>query len=767
MNQLLKGGTLFILFTLMSCIPQKRTHQIQEKPLALIPKPNSIQLLDESFDLMGLRGIATLHGSDIEKNIGKLFINLLKPIKLLESNKDFGLNKILINYDPEYDIPDEGYELTVENHSITLKASTPSGLFYGFQTFRQLCPPELEKNEFPITTKIQNCKIVDEPRFKWRGMHLDVGRHLFPLDFIKKYIDYLAMHKMNTFHWHLTEDQGWRIEIKKYPRLTEVGAYRDETLIGHIGDRPAQYDGKQYGGFYSQDQIKEIVSYAEERFITVVPEIELPGHSVAALASYPYLACNDGDFEVKKLWGISENIYCAGNDTVFTFLEDVLTEVMDLFPSKYIHIGGDEAPKKHWKSCPKCQNRIKLEGLKDEHELQSYFIKQIEKFVNSKGRNIIGWDEILEGGLAPNAAVMSWRGTKGGIEAAKLKHPVVMTPTTYCYFDYYQGEPNQEPLAIGGLLPVEKVYEYNPIPKELNPEEAKYILGVQANVWTEYMPTGDHVEYMLFPRISALSEVAWTSQNNRDYNDFFQRLSNFYFRLDAMGVHYRHPSIRGFNKRNVFIGSKEITIQKPRPHLNVHYTLNGDTPTKNSPIYDRPFTINESVLLKTAEVLPDGSVGKIYEGEFIKQSPQQPVTLQNPKPGLDYNYYTSGRKIYATIELDNLPIKNSGIAASISLFEDDYPTIFGYTFSGYVLVPTDGLYTFYALSNDGSILLINNALLIDNDNPHGAEERSAEIALMAGYHKIDVKYFQQGGGLDLNIFLEGPGIEKHEIESTA
>ncbi|MBC8216535.1 MAG: family 20 glycosylhydrolase [Candidatus Marinimicrobia bacterium] len=767
MIQILRIGILLISISLMSCQPPNQQKEVKPSLLSIIPKPNSIQLIDGQFDLIRLRGIHLQHGSEAEHNVLPLFQELLSPIKDLQFTGDFlGAYKIFIDLDENHNVPEEGYILTVgENQSVFLDANSPAGLFYGFQTFRQLCPPELEKGEIPANTSIPNCKIVDAPSFKWRGMHLDVGRHYFPVSFIKKYIDYLALHKMNTFHWHLTEDQGWRIEIKKYPRLTEVGAYRDETLIGHIGDRPVQFDGTRYGGFYTQEQIKDIVAYAQERFITVVPEIELPGHSVAALASYPHLACNDKGFEVKKMWGISENIYCAGNDSVFTFLEGVLTEVMNLFPSKYIHIGGDEAPKKNWKLCPKCQNRIKQENLKDEHELQSYFIKRIEKFVNSHGRNIIGWDEILEGGLAPNAAVMSWRGTKGGIEAAKQKHPVVMSPTTYCYFDYYQHEPDQEPLAIGGLLPVEKVYEYDPIPNELTLEEAKYILGVQGNVWTEYMPTGDHVEYMLFPRMSALSEVAWTFKAHRNFDDFHHRLSDFYYRLDALGVHYRHPTIRGFEANNVFIGSTMITIQKPRPYLNIHYTLNGEDPTTKSPIYHEPFTIHESAMLKAAEILPDGSVGKIYKGQFIKQSPQESKVLLNPKPGVKYKYYTSENKIYATVEIDDLPEISSGFIPSISLFEDEYPIIFGYTFSGYIQVPKDGLYTFYTLSNDGSTLSINDILLVDNDNPHGAEERYGEIVLRAGFHKIDVKYFQQGGGKTLHIYLKGPGIEKHEIES--
>jgi hexosaminidase len=369
--------------------------------------------------------------------------------------------------------------------------------------------------------KLDNLMMDDIPKFQWRGMHLDVSRHFFSKEFIKKYIDYLAMYKMNTFHWHLTDDQGWRIEIKKYPKLTEVGAWRNGSMTGHYTDQT--FDDIRYGGFYTQEEIKEIVAYAKERYITVVPEIEMPGHALAALASYPEFSCTGGPFEVGKSWGVFDDVFCPKDET-FTFLENILAEVIALFPSEYIHIGGDECPKVRWKSCPKCQKRIKDEKLKDEHELQSYFIQRIEKFVNSKGRKIIGWDEILEGGLAPNAAVMSWRGTEGGIAAAKEKHFVVMSPGSHCYFDHYQGEPKNEPIAFGGYTNVEKVYSFNPIPKELSEEESKYILGAQANVWTEYINTPEHVEYMVFPRIAALSEVLWGTSNPNEYKVFETRL---------------------------------------------------------------------------------------------------------------------------------------------------------------------------------------------------------------------------------------------------
>lgn len=433
--------------------------------------------------------------------------------------------------------PPEWYTLVVRRDGIMVTAPTEEGLYRGSRTLVQLLEQGHEAGTLPCLT------ITDWPRFPWRGMHLDVSRHFFPVEFVKKYIDLLARYKMNTFHWHLTEDQGWRIEIKKYPKLTEVGAWRKGSQIGPYAAQT--FDTLRYGGFYTQEQIREVVAYAAERHITIVPEIEMPGHAMAALASYPHLGCTGGPYEVQRGWGVFDEVFCAGNDSVFTFLEDVLTEVMDLFPGEYIHIGGDECPKTRWRECAKCQTRMQVEGLNDEHELQSYFIQRIEKFVNlptgqagAKGRKIIGWDEILEGGLAPNAAVMSWRGTEGGIAAAKAGHYAVMSPGSHCYFDHYQGDPANEPVAIGGYTTVQKVYSYEPIPEALTKAEAQYILGAQGNVWTEYILTPEHVEYMAVPRMLALAEVLWAPKEKRNEADFMRRLEAEFAHLDMLAVRF-------------------------------------------------------------------------------------------------------------------------------------------------------------------------------------------------------------------------------------
>ena len=425
-------------------------------------------------------------------------------------------------------LPHERYVLRVNESGIMLIAGSRAGLFYGIQTLMQL---KQHGSKLPKMT------VGDQPRFRYRGMHLDVCRHFYDVDFIKKYLDAMAMHKMNRFHWHLTEDQGWRIEIKKYPKLTEVGAWRDGSQIGPYSNQ--EFDTIRYGGFYTQDEIREVVDYAASLHIEVIPEIELPGHAMAALAAYPEYSCRQESIEVAQGWGVFDDVYCAGNDSTFAFLEDVLTEVMALFPSEYIHIGGDECPKTRWKECAKCQQRMADEHLHDEHELQSYFIQRIETFLNDNGRQLIGWDEILEGGLAPNATVMSWRGEAGGIAAAQSGHDAIMTPGQPCYWDHYQSKDSPEPHAIGGYNPVENVYLYNPVPEALRGTDAeRYIIGAQANVWTEYILTEEHVEYMVFPRQFALAEVLWTgTREEEDLEAFRERARIHAERLRAMGYH--------------------------------------------------------------------------------------------------------------------------------------------------------------------------------------------------------------------------------------
>ncbi len=435
----------------------------------------------------------------------------------------------------------EGYELSISKKRILIKGYDEAGVFYGIQTLRQLLPEGLEannRNSGISKVKLKAIYIKDYPQFTYRGLHLDVARHFFDVEYIKKFLELMGLHKMNRFHWHLTDDQGWRIEIKQYPLLTEVGALRKETMTGHLNDEPRQFDGIPYGDFYTQEEIREIVAFAAARFITVIPEIELPGHATAALAAHPELGCTGGPYEVGTIWGIYQEAFCAGKDQTFEFLENVLSEVIEVFPSEYIHIGGDEVLKNHWKECELCQARLAAEGLADEDELQGYFINRIGRFLQSNNRKIIGWDEILDGELPQGAAVMSWRGVRGGIEAAKMGHDVIMTPVSHSYFDFYQDTPETEPLAIGGYLTLRQVYTFQPVPQGFTQNEARHILGGQANVWTEYIKTEDYLEYMVFPRAVAMAEVLWTPKEKRDFEGFIKRLNKHYQRLDALDVNY-------------------------------------------------------------------------------------------------------------------------------------------------------------------------------------------------------------------------------------
>ena len=503
---------------------------------SIIPAPQTIEVKKGAFDL---NSATKINAEENLKDIKSYLISIL-PVSLSEKQAS-GVIVLKINKQLLKKYGKEAYSLNITPKEIEISGASPAGVFYGIQTLRQLLPPATFSPDFTPSQskayKIQSLAILDYPRFKWRSLMLDPGRHFITVDETKKMIDVMALQKMNKMHWHLTEDQGWRIEIKKYPKLTEIGSIRSESP--KMWERN-KGDGKMYGPFfYTQEQIKDIVKYAQKRFITIVPEIEMPGHSIAALAAYPEFGCTGGPYKVRTCWGVEPNIYCAGNNKTYEFLENILTEVMELFPSKFIHIGGDEAPKSQWIKCKKCQAKMKKEGLKNPHELQSYFIRHFDKFLAAHGRRLIGWDEILEGGLAPGAAVMSWRGEKGGIKAAKMNHDVVMSPDSNCYLDYYESKAKGEPESIGGLLPLKKVYSYNPTPATLNQNEAEHILGVQGNLWAEYIWNAKQLEYKAFPRGCAIAEVGWTDPDKKNYSNFIRRLKTHLARFDAMKINYR------------------------------------------------------------------------------------------------------------------------------------------------------------------------------------------------------------------------------------
>lgn len=536
-------------------------------------------------------------------------------------------NAIVLGLDPSI-ANKEGYVLTTTPEGININGQTENGVFYGIQTLRKSIPAEAKE----ATILIPAGEIKDEPRFSYRGMHLDVGRHFFPKEFMKKYIDLLALHNMNTFHWHLTDDQGWRIEIKKYPKLTEIGSQRSRTVIGR---NTQEYDNTPYGGFFTQEEAKEIVKYAQERYITVIPEVDLPGHMLAALAAYPEMGCTGGPYEVCPRWGIFEDVLCIGNDQTMQFLEDVMSEIIEIFPSKYVHIGGDEAPRTRWEKCPKCQARIKTEGLKAdknhtaEDRLQSYCMTRIEEFLNSKGRQIIGWDEILEGDVAPNATVMSWRGMEGGIKAAQLGHDVIMTPTSFCYFDYYQtADTKDEPLGIGGYVPIEKVYSLEPVPAVLTEEQSKHILGAQANLWTEYIHSSEHVEYMVLPRMAALAEVQWTQPEKKDFKDFTKRLARLMKFYQRDGFNYaKHV----FDLKVDFtpdVTKKAVVVTLSTiDDAPIYYTLDGTEPTTASLKYTEPVSITETADFQAVVIRPEGKSKVVNKKISFNKATYCPIEL--------------------------------------------------------------------------------------------------------------------------------------------
>lgn len=619
---------------------------------AIIPKPGELVSGTGSFTLSAETKIVAGNTPSLKEDIAwfNQYLSTYYHVHLSVVSRSSAPETNCIRFEEPRQQQDgsEDYELNISNTNIRIAASANgAGNFYALQSLIQLLPTDAAK---PIL--VPCVQIKDAPRFAWRGMHLDVSRHFFPVSFVKRYIDLLALYKMNTFHWHLTDDQGWRIEIKRYPELTRTGAWRNGTMVGRYSNQ--QYDSIRYGGFYTQEEIKEVVAYAAKKHVTVVPEIEMPGHAVAAIASYPWLSCTGKKIPVEKGWGVFEDVFCT-KDSVFGFLENVLDEVITLFPGKYIHIGGDESPKTRWKVCPTCQSVIKREHLKDEHELQSYFIKRIETYVSSKGRKIIGWDEILEGGLAPNAAVMSWQGQEGGIAAARQKHPVVMSPTSHCYFDYYQASPPGEPLAIGGYVPLEKVYAFEPVPASLSPAEQSYIMGAQANVWTEYILSEKHLEYMVLPRMAALAEVLWTPKEKRDETDFLVRIQKHFGLLDLLKYHYAGALYRISAQISPAENSGSVTLQLSANAAlgDIHYTTNGSDPGPGAPVFTKALPVTESMTVKSALFRNNDRKGQVMTGNYnINKATNTTVSLKEA-PHKSYN--TGGAFTLVNGETASLP----------------------------------------------------------------------------------------------------------------
>lgn len=757
---------IFLLFLILITFSAQLSNAQDTDPnMGIIPAPVSLKKTNGEFILSR----ETKFLADSPGNKAVLFLaDYLRGKKMLNIqpalNTTTGVpNSLVLTSAGTDSLPPEGYRLTVTPQKITI-AGKGAGLFYGIQTLIQFMP-----SDDAATIKLPCVQIEDYPRFAYRGMMLDVCRHFFSVEFVKKYIDLMAAYKLNNFHWHLTDDQGWRIEIKKYPRLTEIGSQRAQTVIGNYHDRtPQQFDNTPYGGFYTQDQIRDVVKYAADRYINVVPEIEMPGHSAAAIAAYPELSCDPGQtYKVAETWGVFKDVYCP-TDKTFDFLQDVLTEVMELFPSKYIHIGGDEVPKTAWQQSAYCQKMIRKLGLKNEEGLQSYFVQRMEKFVNSKGRSIIGWDEILEGGLSPNATVMSWRGEAGGIAAAQQNHDVIMTPGSGgLYFDHAQGKLSDEPLSIGGNDPLSKPYNYNPTPAALTPGQQKHVIGVQANLWTEYIPTENKAEYMLLPRMLALSEIAWTPLANKNFDDFANtRLPLHLAKFDKDGFDYHVPIAIGAKDTVIFGPQLNVQLKPSVAGAVVYYTIDGYTPRETDMAYTMPVSYNvppdQYRELETIVITPSGKRSTVTHTIMYNKQPLPPVNYTGTASGLNYRLFTG--TFNSTADLDAAAAVDTGVVKSFSAGAiKKNVSAYGIIYTGFIRIDSNDVYGFSVQSDDGSQLLIDDIPVVNNDGKHGSLEQGGSVPLQKGFHRFTLKYFNVGTTGLLHVYLTIPGKPKGEL----
>jgi hexosaminidase len=766
---------------------------IAQNKYAIIPKPLELTPLTGEFTIDAQTKIMIPKGATEIRPLAEMLaerVAVASGIKLTIEEADIPNSLVPANktivfapFKPQVMnkmLGDEDYILKADNKGIILSGATGKGEFYALQSLLQLLPPQIFSSSFEKGVKwtVPACTIFDRPRYGHRGSMLDVSRHFFPVSFVKRYIDLLALHKMNRFHWHLTDDQGWRIEIKKYPKLTEIGSKRKESMKGHYTE--GKFDGTPHGGFYTQEEIKEVIAYAQKKFVTIIPEIEMPGHALAALASYPELGCTEkslkgGPYEVTGIWGVHEDVFCP-TETTFKFLEDVLTEVIALFPSEYVHIGGDECPKTAWIKSKFCQDLMKKEGLKDEHELQSYFIKHFDKFLTSKGKKIIGWDEILEGGISPNATIMSWRGVEGGIAAAQQNHDAIMTPTGFCYLDYYQSDPTTEPLAIGGYLPLEKVYSYDPTPKALTPEQAKHILGVQANLWTEYIQTTSQVEYMLYPRASAIAEIGWTSLKQKDYNDFTARLKTHFERLKYLAVNYA-KSYYDISASSAMNEKSQVAVklQSADKAAVIRYTLDGSEPTATSVVYQPTgVVITKDGSIRAAAFSTKGEqLGKILTKYFFinKATGRKYTLVSQPKNYTGGETYglTNGVKGEEANSATWVGFEGKDLDITIDLSQEMDINKVSFAFMGasasWIMLPTE---VEVLVSNDGKKFTSVKKIPMAATQEQGRSVQQLGVAVdnkKARYVKVFAKNYgklpsnHQGSGNPAWLFVDEIAIE--------
>ena len=684
---------LSLVILVVSCEPQKKEIAFYNEGINITPKPTKLLETEEEFVINNntkfvvfnesLNPIASYFSSKIAASSG---IEIKNEISSLLKD-----NFIALKIVDTLDLNEEAYSLEVKKSQITIIGKTAKGVFYGLQTLMQLLPAEIENKSVVanLSLTIPGVSIKDAPAFAWRGLHLDVSRHFYDVDFIKKQLDIMALFKLNKFHWHFTDDQGWRIEIKKYPKLTSLGSKRIAA------------DGSVYGegAFYTQEQIKEVVAYAAARQIDILPEIDVPGHAIAALEGYPELACNEGPFNTRILWGVETDIFCAGKETTFSFIEDVMKEVTSLFPYKYVHIGGDEVPKDRWEVCPHCQKRMKTEKIENTAKLQTYFMNRVESILAKYDKKVIGWDEILEGGASQTTTIMSWRGEKGGIAAANAGNDVIMTPSTFMYLNFYQGDYKVEPFAFGAYIPLKDVYNYYPVPEAVLEENKKHILGVQANIWTEYTLDNAILEYQAYPRLLAVAEAGWSSKKDKSFEDFEKRLHNQYVRLDAHDINYHIPLPEGPSSQLVFVDSIVVPFTTTRP-IKMVYTLDGSEPTINSVEYKKPFIFKENTTLKIASVLPHGKMSSIRSISIKKEPLTEAVAVEAPQKGLRLAVFPGNFRKIEDINLKETSINSKGASLNEvnktyhwghEVKEDHFKASI---LTGFIEIPEDGVYFF-------------------------------------------------------------------------
>jgi len=751
-----------LLLVCNSCQDTSKT--FTEADVSIVPKPSEMVLAKGSYSFSKDTKISVENEAQkpAAKYLSDLFENAAGyPISISESKEDASI--VFLTDDS---ITSEAYQLEVTPKQITIKASDAAGYFYGVQTIRQLLPPGIETaNGVEQDWLIPSVVINDEPRFSWRGMHMDFSRHFFSIDEVKTFLDYMALYKLNTYHMHLTDDQGWRIEIKKYPLLTEKGAWRiesshDKTCKELAKTDPSytideqhyhQRDGERmYGGFFTQEQIKEIIAYASERQIEVIPEIDMPGHFKSAIDNYPYLSCTN-----EAGWG--ENFSspaCLGKETTYEFTKNILSEIADLFPSEYVHIGGDEVNIQSWKACPHCQKAIKDNNLKNEHELQSYFNKDMEAFLNSKGKKLIGWDEIVEGGLSKDATMMWWRNWAPKMRniAADNGNNMIICPDFEYYFDF-----------LNDATPLDKVYNYEPVPEEFTEAQAKHVLGVQANLWSERIPNFKRLQYQAFPRMLALAETGWTSKDNRNFDDFQKRMMLQYDRLDALGIQYYIPSVKGLKNKVAFLDKATIDLRTPLDDMEIYYTTDGSTPSKTSTKYTTPLEFSETTSLKTIAYRGD-IASEIKSALIEKQTYLEPVDATPNAGALKRWVGVKQFTVVDDIELPNGAAFKTVNEINLAGYEDGDQI--SMVFRGYFNAEEEGLFEFATKSDDGSLLYIGEKLVVDNGGNHSGVLREGMVALKKGWHPLTVKFHEATGGSELSVWYKAPSGEKQVLKGT-